>query len=157
MSMVSFILIIQVKMTKSSVFLLLRVGQVCLIRHSFFHRLNSLVYTYTAATHGFYTYSLLYPMHAVCCSKLPKLPPNQCCVALQGTEATTRSVLYAVWSYHSLYVGTSTATFYYLTLLTVTCLLLQLHSHQKAALVHFHLLQVHVLLHHLQLHLTYVQ
>ena len=39
---------------------------------------------------AFYTYSLLYPIHAVCCSKLPKLPPNQCCIAFKGTEDTTR-------------------------------------------------------------------
>ena len=122
-STISFFLFIHVKMTKSSVFLLLKVGQVCLLRHSFFFApYNALLYTYTAASHGFYAYSLLYPIRAVCCSKLPKLPPDQCCVAFQGTEATTRSLLYAVWSYHSLYVGTCTTTFYYLTLLTVTCL-----------------------------------
>ena len=96
---------------------------------------------------AFYTHSLLYPIRAVCCSKLhvPKLPPDQCCIPFQATEATTRSVLYTVPSYNSLYPQCQCM---YKYILPLTLLRL---------LVHFHLLLVHLLLHHLQLHLTYVQ
>ena len=89
-------------MTKSSVFLLVMVGQVCLL-------LCSVYRAHPLSTHtqqlpmAFYTYSLLCPIHAVCCSKLTKLPPHQWCIVLQGTEGTTWSVLYAVWSYDRLY------------------------------------------------------
>ena len=100
--MISFVLIIQVKMTKSSIFLLLKVGQVCLLRHSFFccriipwctHTLQlPMAFVLTPCSTQFMQYAVrsylsYHPISVVQRSKVLKLPPDHCYMLFEATIA----------------------------------------------------------------------